>query len=1300
MLTYSIVLAAESRPVIKLSNIWKCCPVVSAKKPGECPPDGKFTKVTLPKDKFWMNSDWIRYQEINYPSLKAKKGSNWCWYKQNFLLPENFNKGQIYLQINGIYFQYYIWLNGKKIGSNIDGTLPRDFDITNAVNFKANNELVILAGDARTLEDDAPHGGMARYERGLIDNIYVYSVNKNHIKDIFVKTSYRKKHIDVDLDISASWKKLKPHIEVVDSTGKKVPLEFKKLPDKSSWRAVWTNPHLWSPDDPYLYRLKVALVNSNGNIVDTKDVRFGFREFWIEGPSFFLNGKKTLLKQQFSYIGNYLRAFRMKGKKHHAVDEKYYLNFLKSKGVNAVRYHSQPFPRKWVDAADETGMLVLAGTLLNHGPVSDKSAQHVHNLVKAYRNHPSIVIWSLNNEFVHWVNPRLKHVSAFLDRIEDDVNQLDPTRPAQHSGYGEFSPRQDVINIHYPAPRDKVLLPNCFHWMRTGNYINDIYKDHPWKKDKPLLIGEQLLPWEGEIWTMLGGDRIYKEPHYNLKNSKILAQVMGQVYRMMVENARVGNLAMVSVLSGRNLSNQWYKEKAYIFDPQDGFIMQRGLRFWSGEERKLDYFAWNDAPGKLTGKLTCNINSGFIPANTDLKVNLEPGYTEKYNLALKAPETDGKIIRAKLNLQLKDAIDQKYAIGAFPLKYDKLNRNGILFLSNKKSEIEFMNKSFALDGKLVNTIKPELLKNTTVLILSGTLLPKLAATNLKVISSFCKAGGKAIILAPAMADNSCYEWMPIPLTVSAIPLTITFPRVFSRLLFKDIEQNDLRFWRDDNIVADYSFNIPVSGNFTPLCDAGSSSGMSLTSLLEMRQGKGILWASSYSFIKKMKKDPAAMLLFSNLLNYSLKIKPVAFKSTIVALEGNSEQLRHIIKKFRLEADFYSRPLNSNILRRKELIITNGRSISRLLPIKEARKFLKSGGTIYIHLLRNGQKAWLEKLTGNEIRFSKYKSSCYIPDLRNNSLARGMSISDLDWGDSQKQAFAPIADFRIVPGKNWKDVVQLFKSPGLVFKLPYGGGKIIIDQTKWDMEDLKSTRAQRFGSMLLSNLGVKMQGVPYMALKNLKYKTLALGDKYNSSFGLDTARRMVKYFDTVKAGKGNIPGLQAVSRTPGMLTFKYDGIPFKLKLSKQRCITVTCPKKQYTKVKGVDNIQLPRGDTLIESIYFFHISRINWSVKLQRFIKIGNYRINYMDGTTVDIPIERQINTAHYRRSYPQGLPNAKMVMLMHDALNNKACLLCTSWRNPFPGKKIRSIDLLPGLNFRNQPFLFAVTVKASDYKYE
>jgi uncharacterized C2H2 Zn-finger protein len=1291
--------AAEFRSQMKLSNVWECCPIVSKEKPKKEPANNKFIKVTLPKNKFWLRSNWRFYPDVKYLPKKVQKASNWCWYKQCFKLPANFKKERIFLQFNGIYFQYYVWLNGHKLGHNEHGYFPYAFDVTRYIKTSGKNDLLILVGDSRTIKN-APKGAMARFERGLSGNVVVYSVNNTHLEDVFIKTSFRNKTIQVDLEITTPQKNMKTILTVLNTRGKKTALPFKRLKDgKDCWQARWANPELWSPEHPYLYKLRVELVSADGKKLDEQTIPFGFREFYIKGHSFYLNGKKTQLRCQWGHIGEWLRARYGKGKRSKPVNEEFTIKNLKDKNINIVRYHCQPFPKLWYDTADRNGMLVIAESGLNHGPVSAKSVEHVKRFIKTYRNHPSIVIWSLNNEFAHWLSPRSIKISKFLFELEKNANELDPTRPVQHSGYGILNKDQQTINVHYPVGIDQLLLPNCFYWMRSGKYINHIYKSHPWKKDKPLLIGEQLLPWGGEIWSVLAGEKIYKENYYILKKSKTLAETMGQVYRMMVENGRVGGVAMMSVIGGRNLSSPYDDVKAYIFDPRDGFMMNRGLRFWSEEQAGLKYFAWNDDPGKLIGKLEMKVQTGFTPASLTQDVCLAAGESRTYNFDIKARKTE-KVLRSELKINLGKAIDQKYQICVFPCKYITVSRKGALFISENKNEVSMMKRYFALPGKITAKITPDLLKNTQLLVISGLLLPKLCEKDFRAVNLYCQNGGKVILLASEKANNSCYDWLPIPLITSHKPLSITFPHIASDILFKHLKAADLRFWRENNIVARFAFNKPTSGNFIPLCDAGSANGLSLTPLIELKKGKGGIWANSYSFSDKISKDPAAALLFSNLLEYALDRKFPPFVKAEILLGCKSSDLLKILQKFRLKCGVNTTLPTAERLMQSNLIISDGKSLAKVLPLKIARKYLDAGKTIYIHQLTPQQKSYFERLCGQKISFSKYKPANYIPDLQNSPLVTGVSLSDLAWGNPGKQKFSPLAQTLVVLSHPHA-AQEAFKIPGLLFSLKSGLGRIVVDQLNWNTEELHSGRALRFGSQLLNNLGVEMKSMPYKVLTNLKYFPLDLNDKYNSTFSLSGIKNMIGYFNDVKDDKvTNKPYLHAEKKSSNMLYFKYKDIPFELKLKGMRSISVKYPGKRHDKLEGVDDIIIPRKNSHVEKIYFFHVMRVNWNIKMPRYNKIGYYRINYHDGSSEEVPLVKEINLAHYRRNYPDGLPKAKMVMRIKDGPGDYSSLFCIYWQNPFPEKKIRSIDLVPGVNLRNQPFLLAVTLKASDVHYE
>ena len=131
------------------------------------------------------------------------------------------------------------------------------------------------------------------------------------ISDVFVKTSPRQQRIDVECELTnvgdlpakvdlrfavRDWRTG----EAADVTlpGKTVELEPGQRRTVEP-TAPWTAPQLWSPEQPNLYVLRAELVSESG--CDTVDQRFGFREFWIDGGQFVLNGTPIRLRGESAF---------------------------------------------------------------------------------------------------------------------------------------------------------------------------------------------------------------------------------------------------------------------------------------------------------------------------------------------------------------------------------------------------------------------------------------------------------------------------------------------------------------------------------------------------------------------------------------------------------------------------------------------------------------------------------------------------------------------------------------------------------------------------------------------------------------------------------------------------------------------------------------------------------------------------------------------------------------------------------------------------------------------------------------
>ncbi|MDE6077866.1 MAG: beta-galactosidase, partial [Muribaculaceae bacterium] len=192
------------------------------------------------------------------------------------------------------------------------------------------------------------------------------------------------------------------------------------------------NPELWSPETPELYTAKTVL-SVDGKEVDSYSTRFGIRKLeYIPEKGFFLNGKETKFKGVCNHhdLGPLGAAVNRSALRHQ-------IELLKDMGANAIRTsHNMPDPQL-VELCDELGMMLMVEPFDDWGfrPKSPNgygkffaewAEKDVTNMVKQYRNAPSVVMWSIGNEVPsQWGPDGIQE----LTMLQDLVHSLDSTRP-------------------------------------------------------------------------------------------------------------------------------------------------------------------------------------------------------------------------------------------------------------------------------------------------------------------------------------------------------------------------------------------------------------------------------------------------------------------------------------------------------------------------------------------------------------------------------------------------------------------------------------------------------------------------------------------------------------------------------------------------------------------------------------------------------------------------------------------------------------------------------------------------------
>ncbi|NGZ75348.1 glycoside hydrolase family 2 [Saccharibacillus sp. VR-M41] len=217
----------------------------------------------------------------------------------------------------------------------------------------------------------------------------------------------------------------------------------------AEFRLDWTDAELWSPDSPVLYEAELEL-QERGTPIDRTLERFGFREFWSEGPNFMLNGVPLRLRGDSWHFQGPTQQTEEYVRSWYAV--------CREVGVNCIRLHAEPYPEYFLRVADETGMLLVSETAIygsgksmaaDHPDYIRNCMEHVRRLVLRDRNHPSVILWSVENE-MRWVDGRdefKRHIPAMMDAMRS----LDPTRLIVAEGDNRLLPKNltEVESRHY-----------------------------------------------------------------------------------------------------------------------------------------------------------------------------------------------------------------------------------------------------------------------------------------------------------------------------------------------------------------------------------------------------------------------------------------------------------------------------------------------------------------------------------------------------------------------------------------------------------------------------------------------------------------------------------------------------------------------------------------------------------------------------------------------------------------------------------------------------------------------------------
>ena len=397
------------------------------------------------------------------------------WYRTEFSVPEGMTAELLF---DGAMSEARVYVNGHEVCFWPYGYSPFHCDVTPYLNKSGSNVLAVRL-------ENLPFSSRWYPGAGLYRNVHLVCTSaKAHIPvwGTFVSTpSVHKDMASVSLGISLVSDNenidIEYYTDIISPEGEKVAsrrsVALYHKGDSHVQKFLVKEPKLWSPEHPYLYKALTRIL-VDGVVTDEYETRFGIRSIeFIPEKGFYLNGEHRKFKGVCNHhdLGPLGAAVSIPALRHQ-------LTMLKDMGCDAVRTsHNTPAP-ELVSLCDEMGFMMMVEPFDEWNDAKCENGYHRYfdewaerdmiSMLHAFRNSPSVIMWSIGNEVPSQCTADGYKTAAFLQSI---CHREDPTRPVT-CGMDQvncvlsngFAAQLDIPGINYRTFRYK----DCYEQLPQG----------------------------------------------------------------------------------------------------------------------------------------------------------------------------------------------------------------------------------------------------------------------------------------------------------------------------------------------------------------------------------------------------------------------------------------------------------------------------------------------------------------------------------------------------------------------------------------------------------------------------------------------------------------------------------------------------------------------------------------------------------------------------------------------------------------------------------------------------------------
>ena len=1344
------------RPEVKrLAHAWQYQPV-SAEKGFKLPVSG---------------DGW---EQIKLPHTPAEKEYNThrAWYRRKIRIPKDWQGQCVQLFFQIVRHKADIYVDGNRIATREHWQTPARVDITSAVTPGQTHTLLVGITDFVAVlapgvkhPDDGVNGVPLQSLTSPVPT-FRYTFDGSNLgipcvpellamPPVRTDWAFIRTHVTGDRRIEAT-------LELQNDSGADKPVLLKtrvlhrgepvltvaerELTLRAGERREvevqrsWENPVLWRPENPHLYEMRIELHAGNGEILDVRRERFGFREFGIEGRFFTLNGQR----------------FHLYGSSHTILPTMNWPVIPTARRI--IRQHSHlggaffqaGVANNWL--ADERGLLLkdenreaLAfGKRLYafHLPQTwERFFSEMRAIFRSRPNNPSTVMWDIGNE-IDFSKPEERKEMARLYRR---LRETDPTRLVTNSGGSGIPPGIEMLDTHQNTSPDNRWVWWFTHPAERPGYLEDagLYSSPPATEDperwqpvevindihgnsfgglpgydpaildkllhvggRPLFFSESLNADKGYNANFAGqvAWRPIPEPRaYWRRRSWVLQPLNWSVgRRLMIQFHRQAETAGFIIHVDRALTR--------ALSPLAVFAENRHMSFAAGEPARMTFTVHNDRTFSDTVNVRWRLqHKGETIDSVRRSFNLGPAEIRRTAVKFDLPAVNKDcscqvLVRARSRQD--DAVFRDWVtfsvLQTRPLKVAEGYRLAVY--DPEETVADYLAEA-GLQSRALQTLNEWSDTRGTVLMIGSDALNHASADQKKSLRKAVHDGGQVIVLdhnkLPRFLDFSLSQEVKLENAAAK-------PDPHSAAT-RGMIQEDFVFWRtrdSDFAVHRNPFKLPAQGNFRPhLLTNSRVAFFDQTPLVEVREGRGRALFCQLNLRRALGVEPVARRVLANLLKWPERtVRPVSKKTALIG-DSTDPVLHQLRGRYGVKGDIIEPDADAVDWSAYELVLVSGADADagELLSrhADAIRSALEDGMRLVVFGLDLATGNWLRSITGKDVGVELFPhNKAYLRTFHplNRGLTHDLFLLKHTFRPTseplEKKQREQVGHYRVVG-----DDVQPLLKPAYLAVMPVGSGEVIVNQVR--AFEYPDRRFQRVVSQLLNNCGAQLHpgGLP-MPTDNApqwEYFTIDLRGHANRGFVDDPEK-------TPRGWSAQGPDFDMRDFPVGRQVF--NGVPFDIIDPAQNEGRGVVALSGTTAVELTDTVKEIPVRHKAERLYFLHSAAWGGRQGGPRFF----YRIWYEGREdwipTEPKPVERvtvepgeNIHDWYHAGRVKSGelfLPGADIAWTGYTKHSRKrksvVGVYMMEWTNPHPEKEIVAIDIVsPGKKGQGQPFVIAIT---------